>query len=376
MNVAAIATWIVCGLSPLVLIARGEFTGWPAAAFVAAFVLFGGALLAVLFQPAASKRPIVSVAVVGMQSLTALAMLALTLRYTQGSGATSAALVIVAAELPYLMPPAVSWTWIALQSVCMAGVLQAASRIRWIETLTFAAAIGGFQLFAASSSVLARRQAEARLQLARANDELRATRARLAESSRAEERVRISRDLHDALGHHLTALSLQLDVASRLIDGKPAEHVRQAHAITRLLLGDVRDVVSRLRDGGPVDLVRALRALTAPASEVSLHLDLPAQLAIDDRDRASAVVRCVQEVITNTARHAHARNLWVRLESRGNGVAIHAHDDGQGAETVTPGHGLTGMRERFLEHGGSVEFAAAPGTGFDVRAFMPGPGPA
>jgi len=377
MNVAAIGTWIVCGLSPLVLIARAEFTGWPAAAFVAAFVLFGGALLAILFQrPAAKRHAAMNAMLVAVQSLSALAMLALSIRYTQGSGATSAALVIVAAELPYLMPPAVSWTWIASQTVCMAGALHAANRVGWIDTLTFAAAIGGFQLFAASSSVLARRQAEGRVQLARVNDELRATRARLEESSRAEERVRISRDLHDALGHHLTALSLQLDVASRLVDGKPAEHVRQAHAITRLLLGDVRDVVSRLRDGGPVDLVRAVRALTVPALEVSLHLDLPVQLAIDDRDRASAVVRCVQEVITNTARHARARNLWVRLEPRGNGVAIHAHDDGQGAQTVTPGHGLTGMRERFAEHGGSVEFAATPGAGFDVRAFMPGTGAA
>lgn len=95
---------------------------------------------------------------------------------------------------------------------------------------------------------LARSERDAREELARANAELVARQSLLAESSRIAERLRISRDLHDTLGHHLTALSLQLDVAARLASGQAAAHVREAHAITRLLLGDVRDVVSRMRD--------------------------------------------------------------------------------------------------------------------------------
>jgi signal transduction histidine kinase len=367
MNLAAIGTWIVCGLSPLVEIAAGDLTGWPAVAFVASFVVFGAALLFCLFQPG---RP--SLFSLAVQSTTALAMVALATAHARGSGATSAAFVIVAAQLPYRLTGAIPWAWIAIQTGAMAVTSALASGVGWVQVVTFAAAIGGFQLFAAASTILARSQAEARAELARTNDELRATRALLAESSRAAERVRIARDLHDALGHHLTALSLQLDVASRLVEGKPGEHVQRAHAITRLLLGDVRDVVSRLRDGAAVDLAAAVQALAIPSSDVLLHVEMEPGLALDDPARSQALVRCVQEIITNTARHAGARNLWLRLDARGGGVRLHARDDGRGATAVVPGHGLTGMRERFAEHGGTVEFASTDGGGFEVRAFMPG----
>jgi signal transduction histidine kinase len=372
MNLAAVVTWVVCGLSPLVQIAAGAFTGWPAAGFVAAFVLFGAALAAVLRRPVRAYRHARTGRLfLAAQSLAALAMLALSMRHGRGGSATAAALVIVAAELPYLARGPLTWIWIAGQTVAMVAALRAGG-VPWVDTLTYAASIAGFQLFAAGSAILARSHAEGRAELARANEELRATRTLLAESSRAAERVRISRDLHDALGHHLTALSLQLDVASRLVEGKPAEHVRQAHAIARLLLADVRDVVSRLRDGGTVDLAGAVQALSMPSPSVSLHVDVAPGLALDDCERSLAIVRCVQEVITNTARHANARNLWLRLEPRDGGVGLHARDDGDGAATVTPGHGLTGMRERFAEHGGAVEFSTTPGGGFEVRAYMPG----
>src|SRR3546814_12036878 len=81
--------------------------------------------------------------------------------------------------------------------------------------------------------------------LFRSNSELRATRALLAESSRLSERMRISRELHDLLGHHLTALSLNLEVATHVSSGKAQEHVRQAHTLAKLLLTDVREAVSR-----------------------------------------------------------------------------------------------------------------------------------
>jgi signal transduction histidine kinase len=243
--------------------------------------------------------------------------------------------------------------------------------------------MGGFMLFAAASSFLVRSEAAARAQLALANSELLATRAMLVETSRVEERLRISRDLHDTLGHHLTALSLQLDVAARLSDGKAADHIRQAHAVARLLLGDVRDVVSRLRDTSQPDVAEAIRSLaaqqgTGPAEggsgeHVAIHLDLAETFIVDDAPRAEILLRCVQEIITNTARHAQARNLWICLEARPDGIALHARDDGRGADVVTCGNGLTGMRERFEQFSGHVEFSAGPGAGFEIRGFLPTP---
>jgi signal transduction histidine kinase len=99
-------------------------------------------------------------------------------------------------------------------------------------------------------------------------------------------------------------------------------------------------------------------------------------LIVGDTERAQALVRCVQEIITNATRHAHARNLWIRIEPRADGIALHAHDDGRGTPQLSLGHGLTGMRERFAVFAGSVEFESRPGTGFAIRGFMPTPHPA
>jgi signal transduction histidine kinase len=232
---------------------------------------------------------------------------------------------------------------------------------------------GAFQAFAYVTAALTRRERLARQDLTRAHAELLSTRARLAESSRNEERLRISRDLHDTLGHHLTALSLQLDVASRLAGGKAAEHVQQAHAITRLLLSDVREVVSELRAGPRVDLGRAMHDLAAQTSMPVIHLDVPDGLEIEEGPRADTLLKCVQEIITNTTRHASAQHLWIVLTRDAAGITIHARDDGRGTHAIAPGNGLTGMRERFDSLGGRIEFHSSEGRGFAIHGFIPAP---
>ena len=101
-----------------------------------------------------------------------------------------------------------------------------------------------FQVFAISAASLARGEARARDELSRVIAELRAAQALVAESARMTERLRISRDLHDILGHSLTTLTIQLDVASRLVPGQAGEHVRCAREVAGNLLNEVRSVVS------------------------------------------------------------------------------------------------------------------------------------
>ena len=212
----------------------------------------------------------------------------------------------------------------------------------------------------------------ARDSLGRANAELMATRSLLAENSRVAERLRISRDLHDTLGHHLTALSLQLEVASRLVSGPASDRVHEAHAITRLLLGDVRAVVSRLRETSRFNLAEAVRAVATSAAPLDIHLQIADGMEVGDPLQAHAILRCVQEIITNTARHAAARHLWIAIERQAGGIALTARDDGRGSDVVAWGNGLRGMRERFEELSGRVECSSEAGRGFEVRAFMPG----
>jgi signal transduction histidine kinase len=389
LNAAAILTWLISGLPHFVAIAQGAFTGWPATVWLAAYVVYGTALLILLGLVGAGlmRGRYSSLLFIGVQIAAALTVITLSLVHRFGSNSTPALLVIIAALLPYLststarsapaatqvtLTPGWIWSIIAALTLINTAIISTVDA-RWIAAITFGLTMGGFMLFAAASSFLVRSEAAARQALAAVNAELLSTRALLAEKSRVEERLRISRDLHDTLGHHLTALSLRLDVASRLSDQPAADHIRQAHAITRLLLSDVRDVVSRLRDSHPPDLAQSIRALAVEQTGLTIHLDLPDTLSVNDRSRADTLIRCVQEIVTNTTRHAQARNLWIRLEARTDGIALHARDDGRGADAVVVGNGLTGMRERFEQYAGHVEFTAGLGTGFEIRGFLPTP---
>ena len=344
--VAGFGTWLVSALPTMLRIARGRLSHGDLAVFVVAFAAFGvGFTFLCLERHGPWRARPVRAALLAIQSAAGLTMI------QSGNDLFPAAtLVVVAGQLDELSPRAAA-TWVALQTIGLGIVML--DHMGTASAIATAGVFGGFQLFALATASLTARERRARQDLARAHGELLATRALLVESSRVAERLRISRDLHDALGHHLTALSLQLDVASRLTDGKAADHVQRAHAITRLLLSDVRDVVSELRVGSRFDIAAALRALVARAGTLTVHLDVPDVLELDDPAHADAIVRGVQEILTNTTRHADARNLWIRVESSADRITLQARDDGRGAPAFAIGHGLTGMRERFEECGGS-----------------------
>lgn len=231
----------------------------------------------------------------------------------------------------------------------------------------------GFQLFAISAAQLARSEAAARDDLVRVNAELTATQALLTESARMAERLRISRDLHDVLGHNLTSLHVHLDVAARLADGQAAKHLSQARDVAGVLLTEIRDVVSQVRVA-PVDLRATLISLAQAAADIDVRLILPAELGALDAPRADALLRCVQELITNTRRHASARELVIELIQAPSGeIQLNAHDDGVGSD-APEGHGLAGMRERFEALGGSLGVQSRSGRGFHVNGAIPAVG--
>jgi signal transduction histidine kinase len=361
LTAAGLVTWLASGVPSALAIAGGRLTGVEAAAWLVAFAAFGIAFGLVCFRRSHGLRR--ERALVLTQSIAGAVMVAVS-----RDGLAGATLVVAAAQLAGLVPSRAAAVWIALQTLVVAA------RFWWLDGavsgLIVSGAYLGFQMFAMATSTLAHAERTARQQLARANAELHATRALLAEDSRVAERLRISRDLHDTLGHHLTALSLQLEVASRLASGAAADRVTEAHAITRLLLSDVRDVVSRLRESSHFDLAAAIRSLADAAADLQVHVDV-ADVTVDDPLQAHAILRCVQEVITNAMRHAHAKNLWISVQRRDDGIALTARDDGRGVDAVTWGNGLRGMRERFEELSGRVDFSSKPGGGFEVQAFVP-----
>jgi signal transduction histidine kinase len=221
--------------------------------------------------------------------------------------------------------------------------------------------LAGLQAFAVLVAHLMRREA--------------ATRELLVQGSRAEERLRIARELHDVIGHHLSALSLNLEVAGLELR-KPAPSqdaarpVEKAQALTRTMLAEVRDVVSRLRADEATDLAAALRALVAPIPSPRIHLSLPESLPAVDGARAFAILRCAQECVTNAIRHSSAQNLWIALDTTGGGLQLRVRDDGTGAPALSEGHGISGMRERLAALSGRLRLDPGP-PGFEAEAWVP-----
>lgn len=212
------------------------------------------------------------------------------------------------------------------------------------------------------------REVQMRTELAAAHAELRATSTLLAESSRADERLRIARDLHDAVGHQLTVLALELEIASHQATPPANEHVTRARGVAADLLADVRQTVGELRRRAP-DLRDVLERLVADLPSPRIHVRVADDVELDEI-RTVTLVRCVQEVVTNTIRHAHAANLWIDVECDGDAaVVLTARDDGRGTERLVIGNGLRGIEERVADLGGEARFAAD--GGFHVVARVP-----
>lgn len=303
--------------------------------------------------------------------LAVMSAAAFAVNYFTRSGIGSLLAMVVAALLPWMLPALLGMAWVGGLAVIFGGWVIFIPDGTWLLALIFILMNLGLTLFPFIASLLALQQVQARADLRRVNSELLATQSLLAENTRIAERVRISRDLHDLVGHHLTALTLNLEVASHTTDGKGKAHVDKAASVARLLLADVREVVSDLRRDGQVQLKEALEVLADGVPELNIHLDIPEHLSQTDPRHAQILLRCAQEVITNAVRHANAANLWISLESGRDGVALRARDDGRGAQELMPGNGLNGMRERLRELGGRLDISTGPGLGFQLRAWMP-----
>jgi signal transduction histidine kinase len=280
-------------------------------------------------------------------------------------------LLIVSVALPWLLSITPAVIWLIAQNVLFFFTLNRLPDMSLSATSIEAGLFLGISMFAFVSSVVVLRQNAARDELRRVNSELQATQSLLAENTRIAERVRIARELHDLVGHHLTALTLNLEVVTHLVDGKVLEHVQQAHSLARLLLADVREVVSDMRRDDMVDLADALHTLIEGVPKPRIHLDLPSEEVKTEPERALVLLRCVQEMITNSVRHAKAANLWIRLSMTRDGLAMSARDDGIGADKVAVGNGLLGMAERLKQLGGKLEIESEPGAGFALHAWLP-----
>lgn len=228
-----------------------------------------------------------------------------------------------------------------------------------------------FQAFAALTAWFALSAEKTRDELAAANADLLATRSLLAETARDSERLRLSRDLHDVAGHKLTALKLNLAALARDPRFSADEQVRLCSRLADELLADIRGVVMQMRRDEGLDLGAAMAALATPFLRPNMHLQIEPQARVASLAQAEAVLRAVQEGLTNAVRHSQAHNLWVVLRRDGGNLRLDIRDDGRGAGELSAGNGLRGMRERLEGVGGGLDVSRTDTGGVHLQAWLP-----
>ena len=205
----------------------------------------------------------------------------------------------------------------------------------------------------------------------------------------SEERLRIARELHDALGHHLSLINVQAGVALHVNEGLPDQVRSSLTAIkdaSKEGLAELRSVLDILRQEGE----RAPRSPTSTLSRLEELVSQAAAAGLDVRIRTEgeprplpfsvdvAAYRIVQEALTNVTRHAGGATATVRVTYGERELTVRVDDDGRGAparRTDGAGKGVRGMRERVAALGGDLEVGPRPGGGFRVRARLPLEGP-
>lgn len=185
------------------------------------------------------------------------------------------------------------------------------------------------------------------------------------EQLRYAERLSMARELHDVMGHHLTALNLHLQLSDALLkrhdEAGAAQAVEKARLGAAGLLAEVRAAVSRERESQRINLEAALRTLAEGIASTQIELSLdPVARDLSPRT-AHALLRCVQEAVTNAVRHAGATRVHIALTLVGDGqaaepqVQVRVEDNGRGTRKLREGNGLKGMQERMAELGGAMQ---------------------
>ncbi|GAB2941057.1 histidine kinase [Micromonospora polyrhachis] len=278
--------------------------------------------------------------------------------------------------------------WEALASIPEDAFAEAAGPVPpLLATLLYMILINvlifGFAFFSGETAwMAARREHQLHVQA----EALRRSQAEAGERAVLGERVRIARELHDVVAHHVSVVGIQA-AATRRVMAKDPERARTAlssiEESARTAIDELRRMLNLLRqpattaDGAEApatasvervdDLLANVRAagLTTQFGVYGDPAPLPASLS-------QAAYRIVQEAITNTLKHAGATMIDVRIRYLANELEVDVSDDGRGGQTSRVGGlGLIGMRERVAAHDGHLEVGPRAGGGYRVRARFP-----
>lgn len=343
-NWAAIITWAAFSYIQISAVIRSDgLLSWQTIAIVLSLLLF-----IVLFLKSQSDLTI-------RQQWLQLGSMWLVLALNSAlvsDGFTPGLAVLWVALLPWFVPERwLYWMVVpALAPHALVSLLDQPHIGDFIMLLT----CGTFQFFAIFAMSKARSESLAREALALTYQQLLDAQGKLAEQAADTERLRIARDLHDSLGHHLTALVIQLQVTEYQADAAHQPQLQHCHQLAKQLLQDIRHSVSQLREPQKPHLASQCRALAQNFPQLKLQCQISADLVLDPLSTA-LLFRVCQEALTNSIRHATATEATVEVWRHRSTVHLRYQDNGQCREwPLQEGNGLQGMRERIEEAGGKL----------------------
>ena len=220
-------------------------------------------------------------------------------------------------------------------------------------------------LFYILSAITERHRIEEELRMAsQANRELNSYLALSEKIAEDRERKRIAREIHDTLGHALTGISAGIDAVKVLVDidtNRAKEQLNNVSVVVRDGIRDVRGSLNKMRPGALENntlkeaLIKIIREYEA-ISNLEIHLRYEWDNIDLDIAKEDIVFRVIQESITNSVRHGHAKTIWIELLEEGGAYVMTIQDDGVGFDELHYGYGLKQMQERLMIIGGSVRF--------------------
>lgn len=212
---------------------------------------------------------------------------------------------------------------------------------------------------------------QAHQETATAHAQLHATQQLLTDAVARNERIRIARDIHDQMGHHLVALNIQLQLLERKMPDSAAEELTQAKELAKELFSDIRTTVRQLRQEQS-SFSELLENMLSNIPFLEFDVDVDEAMTMLDEQLASCLLRVVQEAITNSLKHSDACRLLIQLMYENESLQLLVQDNGRHrkAAEFSSGNGLRGLEERINQLGGTLQ-ANATGQGFLLTVNFP-----
>ena len=193
-----------------------------------------------------------------------------------------------------------------------------------------------------------------------------------------KERNRVAQEIHDSLGHFLTALIMNLDYMEKVFDKNPEESMEliiKAQKLARDSMNELRDAVYTLKDSEKavnlLDLINELINNLTINQEVDVKLDINGEIKGLSLNIKNIIFKTIQEALTNSIKHGQGTRFFISIQKQDEILTLTIKDNGRGCGQISKGHGLKGIEERVNNVKGIIKYQSARNKGFEINVSIP-----